>query len=1023
MDNIQGTTGNDTIIGSVDSASGGNAELNTMSSIDIINGGAGTDTLKIAHASSTSGTITMANVSNVEVITIESADASGATVNTSSIAGVTNLNVTKAAGAVSATAASTTDVNLTLKDIAGSKAANAVKGANNVTITATDLGKETAASGDTFTIGSGNAPKGDVVVNLTGAKYTGAAMAFGSGDTVDITGGKTITVTQVASSDASFAASSNANTSSVVTQADVKVTANTDTTTISIKQDVATAKNASATTGGVTETASVKFGALKSGNTLNLDLDGSGADSGITLTAKADMTAAEVAQAFANLLTSSPRLDASGNVDTAGDTQGSIAYTKATYTVDTSVSGSGASLWSSAAAAGDTVVFTAATANTNVTDLTFTESGSGATAPVQTNTQGKANDATYTGGVMGAAAGKVTVVGSSALKTVTVDGYGSGSEASGTTAMETLTLSNSAANIFTVNDSAATLALNLNNVEGSGAVTFASGAGTVTLNVKSEGDNNLTTVAEATTALNVTGNGTLTVSSGSGSDNIKTITVGETAGLNFSAAGSGLTALESVNTTATTGKVTINIGATATYTGGAGVDMVTVTNASGTGISKAIDLGAGDDTLTLNGTGTTTPTANIKGGDGAADTLSMKAATAATIGTGFMAKVTGFERLTLNDQANTSSANVTVQLKDLGFTSYVTTNGYSGASGLILNNLADNGTVVLAGVGTGSGGAVEVVIEGAADSTTNVLNAIASNSTTGDLGVGTLLAANIETINLTATDNTIDEDGDNTQYEAGDRDTITIALSADKATAVNLGSSNSNLALDVAAATKVATIDGSAMTGALTVNLTAHNGVAMTVKGGTGNDKLTASFGTNAKADVLQGGSGSDVLVAGTNGAKLNGGAGNDLFVLMDSTTSGSASAVGNKEANTYSTIEDFQAGDVLQLLWNTDGSSGNDVGADAVVNSFAKLSATLDAGTAQFSNYVTAAMEQMDATTSGTGGDAVWFKFGSDSYVVVDNGIETTGSFTNGEDLVIKLTGVDLTSASYNATYGTIGL
>ena len=179
---------------------------------------------------------------------------------------------------------------------------------------------------------------------------------------------------------------------------------------------------------------------------------------------------------------------------------------------------------------------------------------------------------------------------------------------------------------------------------------------------------------------------------------------------------------------------------------------------------------------------------------------------------------------------------------------------------------------------------------------------------------------------------------------------------------------------------------------------------------------------------MLIGGAGNDVLYAGTNGAKLTGGEGNDLFVLMDSAASGATGStpfVGNKQVNTYSTIEDFQAGDVLQLLWNAASGSGasTTVQADAVVNSFVKLTATLDAGTSVFTDYVSAAMQQMAATTAGTGGDAVWFKIGNDSYVVVDNGVETTGAFVNGEDLIIKLTGVDLTSASFNTTYGTVTL
>ena len=75
------------------------------------------------------------------------------------------------------------------------------------------------------------------------------------------------------------------------------------------------------------------------------------------------------------------------------------------------------------------------------------------------------------------------------------------------------------------------------------------------------------------------------------------------------------------------------------------------------------------------------------------------------------------------------------------------------------------------------------------------------------------------------------------------------------------------------------------------------------------------------------------------------------------------------------------------------------------------------------FSDYVNAAMAQAAATTAGTAGDAIWFVFGGNSYVVIDNGTETTGSFTNGEDLIIQLAGVDLANASYNATHGTIAL
>jgi hypothetical protein len=52
-----------------------------------------------------------------------------------------------------------------------------------------------------------------------------------------------------------------------------------------------------------------------------------------------------------------------------------------------------------------------------------------------------------------------------------------------------------------------------------------------------------------------------------------------------------------------------------------------------------------------------------------------------------------------------------------------------------------------------------------------------------------------------------------------------------------------------------------------------------------------------------------------------------------------------------------------------------------------------------------------------------VWFKIGSDSYVVTDSGIDSATVFANTQDLVIQLVGVDLANASYNFTNGTIAL
>jgi S-layer protein len=207
-----------------------------------------------------------------------------------------------------------------------------------------------------------------------------------------------------------------------------------------------------------------------------------------------------------------------------------------------------------------------------------------------------------------------------------------------------------------------------------------------TLNVTTAGASS--TLANVTTggvtAITVAGTKGLTLNSTTGLTALKTATVTGAAGLTADLSGATVTA---VDTSGTTGTSTITLDATkATYTGGAGVDNVTVV----TGATKAISLGAGDDSLTL---GSFVPTAAISGGDGT-DTLSITAAAAATASGSatFAGLVTGFEHLTL-----TGATNQTIDLAVLGNYNYVTT---SGGNGLTLSNLSSGGTLALTGTGT-----------------------------------------------------------------------------------------------------------------------------------------------------------------------------------------------------------------------------------------------------------------------------------------------------------------------------------
>jgi len=549
VDSIVGTSGNDTINAVIDATN--TPAASTFTALDSIDGGAGTDTLKISAITdfAVPSGATVTNVENVQIAAAAKvgtfgADGTGALDLSTLFAGVQDLTISSASQ-IDIKAPTSANVTITgssggVEVVGGAnqtvnmKAAGAavrLEGGKDVTVNLTGI----AGSSDTVTVGTSAAPSGNVSVTMTGAAYTASTSNTTLSD-INVTGGKSITVTQKATSDASAAASDTSN--ATITQGNVAITANADTKTVTVKQDASvTAANATNTTGGVTETATVKFGALKNGDALEV--------AGLKFTASADLTAAEVAAVFANLIKGAA-YPAPANIS-AGDTQSGGLAGKGTYTLI-------ASGWTSSAVSGDTVVFTSTTANSNVTDLgyTLTNTSGNSVAPVVTTTDGATHSATPTGGKMGIATGTVSITGSAALETVTIDGYKNSSAISGTlTALSTLNLANSDASAaLTVADTADTLALNLEKVNGS--ITFT--AAPLTLNVKSTGNNTATLTAAATTALNVSGTGVLTAGTSS-LGNVKNIVVTESAGINLSASAT-LTALETVNTTASTGSTT-----------------------------------------------------------------------------------------------------------------------------------------------------------------------------------------------------------------------------------------------------------------------------------------------------------------------------------------------------------------------------------------------------------------------------------------------------------------------------------
>lgn len=962
-----GTTNNDTFKAGIDvvidPATGTQTNVDTLQAVDTLVGGTGTDTLNYT----TAGTVALGSISEIEVMNVESL--AGLTINTSAITDLTNLNITKVgtAGAIVATAAGTTDVNVTM---AAKGAAVGIVGGNDVNVALTGI----AAAADVVTIGTGTNPTGAVTVSMTGAAYTTTA-----GDhalsAINVTGGTTINVTQKATSDASAAVTDTG--ADTVTQGAVNVVASASTTAVVIKQDTAIQeKVAVAAVAGTTTTQSITFGAMTAGEVYSLDM-GAGI---ITFTAKTALTAAQAASAFANLI--------------AGDDQGNASATLGLY------SDNGANVatdtWASASvvtvdATHSKVVFsTSLSTETAIADNTST-----AAAGITVGAVVAGVDAvTAVAGHMGITAGAVSITAnaSDALTSITLDSYGTGSSTTATTKLATLNLSNVAEAVtLTVADTADTLALTLQNVGydlnvddtiGDAVLTFT--AAPTTLNITSTGKNYVNLTAAATTTLNVSGTGTLRASA-TDLAGLTTVVVSESAGVSLNAGVANT--VTSVNTSATTGATTVTIeGGRATYTGGAGVDTVTL--ATDTALTKAIDLGAGDDTLSFAALNVTGSTATLSGGAGT-DTLSMATATADALDATAQTFYTNFERLKLND----SAATATVNLENLGFTSYVTTSGSAGT--LTLDNLANNGTVVLGAAAT----ATVVNIKDATTGLTDVLNVVTNAATTVNLG--TLTAAKVETINVTVNDT-------DTTSTAGvpNVSTNTMVINADKATLVDLGGAGNLVLTFNAASTEVAAINASDMTGKLTVTTLAVDTGATTVTGGSANDSITLA-GAN---DVAIGGAGNDTLIVtgSASAVTLTGGTGTDKFDVSAFTAANPGAAV---------TITDIAAGEQIIFKNGLDGMN------------FASGKVTLIAEST-FTEYVTEAAAKAelatetfyDATVAADTyeGGISWFQFNNNTFIVQD--VNGDGAFTDGTDIIVKLTGtIDLSTASFNTTNGSL--
>ncbi|WP_104019691.1 DUF4214 domain-containing protein [Roseovarius nitratireducens] len=1054
IDDFTGTANNDTFTAQDVDVSG--TQTQTFKALDSIDGAGGTDTFNLfdqTNAISVAGS----NVSNVEIVNVKGAAA--VTVDSSSWTGVEQLNVQQAGGAVTLTGSSTTDVSASglgdfKTDINGGKSATVTQTMNvaaddididnvgDVTVTATE--SDAAASG--ITIGGTTAVTGAVNVTSTGAATDGAAATL---DTIDVTGGTTVNVTQSATSDMTEAEKDTTANSHTLGAVDIDAGDSTTDVTVTQDQEVA-AKNFVEEVAGVSEKQSVKFVALDDGESTTID--------GLTFTASKDLTAAEVAEAFAGLTKDGDTQDAGGPT------------ANGTYTG--SLDGS----WVSGAASGDTVVFSQAVAGAGTAFDGNSDTAAGGNITV-TKTADAVTAVTGVTGVLGVVNGAVTIDdnATASIKNITVDGYGANATLGGGTslnALETLTLKNSDTGTATATTTATSLTLNVEDVDAT--VSLDGGGATVdTLTLNATGEaSTFGLTAAAVTDLTVDAAVDLDIATGSTLTAVETVTVSGAGAVDLGdISGTGAT---SVSATGNTGGVTTTIdGTKAAFTGGSGADDVTVNVADPT---KAINLGAGDDTLTL-ANGSDTSTEVLEGGDGT-DTLELTAADAETNSATatFETKINSFERLTIGnassqevvnlanlddiDYVTLGSATGTAQVNtvtvtddaavagveagdvfsvtingttfshtataaqtatsvasdlatlvnadtDLAVTASATTNTFTltadnagvpftvsvanptdtggddtiavaattaNASGITLNNMASNGTVVLTDAVTTTVGVTD-----ASTGTADSLNIVAKAENGKDFGLVTV--DDVETISVSAED--LDTDGN----EDGK---ATLTLDADSAKTVTV-SGDADVDLTVSSASSLTTVDASAMTGALTY--TADDGTT-TVTGGSGADSLTAS----GSGDKLIGGAGDDTLT-GANLTEMTGGAGADTFVF-------DADINAPTNLNSFSSIMDLSSGDIIDF-------DSTDTGTVEFSSAAINL-----ADTAVFQDFANAAVNGLGTDDD----DAAWFQFDGNTYIVQSGDNTNNNDFQNGTDSIIKIVGtVDLSTASYNQTDGTL--
>jgi hypothetical protein len=382
-------------------------------------------------------------------------------------------------------------------------------------------------------------------------------------------------------------------------------------------------------------------------------------------------------------------------------------------------------------------------------------------------------------------------------------------------------------------------------------------------------------------------------------------------------------------------------------------------NTAGTALSNAAEYASGNVTI-VNESLAGTAAAGASNVYGTGETIvNTDGATSVSITGGGAATITDMETTQQNGKAIGTSTLSSVTLDHVegstvitsdALTSLTLLDGESGEDYTIDNNTAGHAlSLTLGGDATGTDFAVDTIIDASAGSVSVTDNGVASGqvdlqmsaATTVTVNTTAALSLDVESAtaltNLTV-DNTgalnLEVDGAAALTNVAVANTAALDLSIYGATALTTVTlaNTATVNLDIEGATKLASIDASAATGAVNVEL---DPTVTSFKGGSGDDTVTLSQNSLLESDgktysTIAGGAGNNVLVADYAAAKTDVALGTNSHVTGFSTLALGADAVSDAHTGTAYVAPVAAAAAVAEV--DAVAVSGTNVAVDDVI-------------------------------------------------------------------------------------------